>query len=53
MNISEYWGVNRRTVQRIQKVFGISNGDYEGIVVRKIYSYRSDKRIILEFVGDI
>ena len=52
-NISECFGVNLRTVQRIRKEFGESNSDYEGTVVRKPTSGRSDKKRTLEFVDEV
>ena len=52
-NISECLGFNLRIVQRIRKDFNESNGDYECATARKNDSARSDKKITLEFVGEI
>ena len=40
-------------MQRIRKELTESNGDYEGTAVWNLHSDRSDKKIILEFVGEI
>lgn len=41
-----------RTVQRICKELDESKGDYEGTAARKTHTDRSDKKRILEFVGE-
>ena len=40
-------------MQKIEKVFDESNGDYEDTVARKVHSDRSDKNETPEFVGEI
>ena len=52
-NISGFFGVNLRTVQRIQKDLDESIGDYKGMAVRKPYFGRSDKKITPELVAEI
>ena len=52
-NLSECFGVNLRTVQRIWEELGESNGDYEGTTARETNSARSDKKRTPEFVEEI
>ena len=53
MKILQYFGINLRTVQRIQKDLDEFNGDYESTATWKSYSGFSDKKKTPGFVGEI
>ena len=52
-NISEWLGVNLKTVQRIWQEFGESNGDYVGTAAQETTLLVLIKKKTSEFVGEI
>ena len=51
MKISQSFGVNLWTMQRIQKELGESIGDYEGTATQKLHFDHSNEKRTPGFVG--